>query len=34
VVIVNSHAPVQAQGPAEHLTKQLAKIVSGLRRAA
>ena len=34
VVIVNSDAPVQAQGPAEHLTQQLVKIVSALQRAA
>jgi D-alanyl-D-alanine carboxypeptidase len=34
VVIVNSSAPVQAQGPADHLTQQLAKIVSALQRAA
>ena len=34
VVIVHSDAPVQAQGPAEHLTQQLVKIVSALQRAA
>ena len=34
VVIVNSSASVQAQGPADHLTQQLAKIVSGLQGAA
>jgi D-alanyl-D-alanine carboxypeptidase len=34
VVIVNSSAPVQAQGPADHLSKRLAKIVSALQRAA
>jgi hypothetical protein len=34
VVIANSSAPVQGQGPADHLTQQLAKIVSALQRAA
>jgi D-alanyl-D-alanine carboxypeptidase len=34
VVIVNSDPPVQGQAPADHPFKQLAKIVSGLQRAA
>jgi D-alanyl-D-alanine carboxypeptidase len=34
VVIANSSAPVQGQAPADHLTQRLAKIVSGLQRAA
>jgi D-alanyl-D-alanine carboxypeptidase len=34
LVIANSSAPVQGQAPADHLTQQLAKIVSALQRAA